>query len=117
MFDLKRAERSILVFSLVTLLIGLGLSIYNRSGRKAEVRIGRFDPDIEMPYSRVKININDASAAELSSLKGVGSVTASRILEYRELHGAFASIEEIKKVKGIGQTLFDKIKNDITAEE
>ena len=60
-----------------------------------------------------KININQASAEELTSIPGVGTVIAQRIVEYR--NGArFNSIEEIKNVKGIGDATFEKMKGSIT---
>lgn len=57
-----------------------------------------------------KININTASVEELTQLKAVGSSYAERIVEYREAHGSFKSVEEITNVKGIGpKTLADNI--------
>ena len=60
------------------------------------------------------ININTASEKELDSLPGVGPATAKRIIEYRQEKGQFASIEDIKKVKGIGDGTFKKFKDKIT---
>lgn len=60
-----------------------------------------------------KININQASASELTAIPGVGTVIAQRIVEYR--NGArFKSIEDIKNVKGIGEATFEKMKSHIT---
>lgn len=60
-----------------------------------------------------KININQASASELTAIPGVGTVIAQRIVEYR--NGArFKSIEDIKNVKGIGEATFEKMKAHIT---
>ena len=57
-----------------------------------------------------KININTASVDELTQLKNVGQSYAERIVEYREVHNGFDSIEEITEVKGIGpKTLADNI--------
>ncbi len=60
------------------------------------------------------ININTASQAELESLPGIGPTLARRIIEFREKHGPFNSIEDIKKVPGIGETTFSRIKDYIT---
>jgi comEA protein len=63
-----------------------------------------------------KININSASAKELQTLPQVGAVVAQRIIDYREKHGKFSKIEEIMKVKGIGEKMFQKLKPLITVE-
>ena len=60
------------------------------------------------------ININTADEKELQNLKGVGPVIAGRIVEYRTNNGAFQSIEDIKKVRGIGAKTFEKMKDSIT---
>lgn len=60
------------------------------------------------------ISINKATKEELLTLPGVGEAKADNILKYREEHGAFTSIEELKEVNGIGDSIFDKIKEDIT---
>lgn len=61
-------------------------------------------------------NINLASKIELDALPGIGAAYAQNILDYREEHGGFQSVEEIMKVKGIGKSTFEKIKDYITVE-
>jgi competence protein ComEA len=62
-----------------------------------------------------KININTATAQQLSDgLDGIGAVMANRIVAYRQKNGGFKTIEEIKKVSGIGEKTFEKLKNAIT---
>ena len=60
------------------------------------------------------ININTADEKELQQIKGIGPALAGRIIEYRESNGAFKSIEEIKKVRGIGDKTFEKMRDSIT---
>jgi competence protein ComEA len=60
------------------------------------------------------ININTASLEELDSLPGIGPTLAQRIIDYREEHGPFATIEEIMEVSGIGPATFENIKDLIT---
>lgn len=60
-----------------------------------------------------KININNASLLELISLPGIGEKKAQAIIEYREKIGSFKSKEDIKKVKGIGEGIYTKIKDII----
>jgi len=63
-----------------------------------------------------KVNINTASVAELETLKGIGPVLAQRITEYRESAGGFKSIEDITKVRGIGASVFEDIRNSICVD-
>lgn len=60
------------------------------------------------------ININTADQSALESLPGIGPAKASAIINYRQAHGNFKSIEEIKNVKGIGDKTFEDLKSLIT---
>jgi competence protein ComEA len=62
------------------------------------------------------ININTAGAAELEMLSGIGPVLAQRIIEYRQTHGPFQKPEDIQKVKGIGESTFERIQGMIVLE-
>lgn len=61
-----------------------------------------------------KVNINQASKEELMTLTGIGESKAKDIISYREKNGPFTSIEDIKKVSGIGETIYAQIKEAIT---
>jgi competence protein ComEA len=60
------------------------------------------------------VNINTASKEALASLPGIGEELSVRIIEYRNAHGGFQTIEDIMKVDGIGQGKFQDIKRLIT---
>ena len=60
-----------------------------------------------------KVNINTASAEELTSLKKVGLKTANRIVEYRSNVSKFKSPEDLMNVKGIGKKIFELNKDRI----
>ena len=62
-----------------------------------------------------RVDINHAGLEELMSLTGIGEGKARAIIAYREEHGSFASAEDIKKVSGIGEGIYNKFKDDITA--
>lgn len=64
--------------------------------------------------SNGKVNINTASISDFQKLSGIGEGRAKAIVEYREEHGSFRSIEDIKNVSGIGDSLYEKIKDYIT---
>ena len=59
------------------------------------------------------ININKADVAALDKLNGIGAKKAESIIAWRDKHGEFKSLDAIKDVPGIGDKLFEKIKNDI----
>jgi competence protein ComEA len=61
-----------------------------------------------------KVNINTATVEELDTLPGIGPAIAQRIIEYRQTNGPFQSIADIKKVSGIGDKLFEQLKDLIT---
>lgn len=61
-----------------------------------------------------KININAADAKILDTLPGIGPSLANKIIEYREKQGGFHSVEELKKVSGITEAKFAKLKDRIT---
>jgi len=71
-----------------------------------------------IPYKRVdennvnvKVSINTANQALLDTLPGIGEVFAKRIIDYRTVNGNFKTIEELKNVKGIGESLFESLKD------
>lgn len=59
------------------------------------------------------ININTASVEELTELPKIGESKAQAIIDYRESHGGFKSIEEITQVDGIGEATFENFKDKI----
>ncbi|MGE8078215.1 helix-hairpin-helix domain-containing protein [Peribacillus loiseleuriae] len=60
-----------------------------------------------------KINLNTATQAELETLTGVGPSKALSIIDYREKTGKFQSVEDLKKISGIGDKTFEKLKDSI----
>lgn len=64
----------------------------------------------QAPSPPRKVNINQASAAQLAFLPRVGVKAAARVIEYRKTHGPFQRSEELMEVKGIGEKLFLHLK-------
>ncbi|UED71016.1 helix-hairpin-helix domain-containing protein [Brevibacillus sp. HD3.3A] len=62
------------------------------------------------------VNLNSATVQELMTLPGIGESRAAAILEYRTQVGRFRSVDELKKVSGIGAKMFEKIKDHIVAQ-
>jgi comEA protein len=76
-----------------------------------------FETQAAPKASEKKININTASLAELQKLPRVGEKVAQRIIDFRKKNGRFRRIEDIMKVKGIGEKMFKRIKDLITVGE
>lgn len=130
---LEKTER-IIIISLVSALIlafAISASLKNRPFTKIAMESFNADDfksnDRTTPTAPVaptrstgsvkeKININEAGVEDLMKLKGVGKKRACAIAEYRYKNGSFASIDDIKNVKGVGVALFEKIKYEITVE-
>ncbi|MCL2547712.1 MAG: ComEA family DNA-binding protein [Symbiobacteriaceae bacterium] len=64
--------------------------------------------------SSAKININTASKATLETLPQIGGVRAQAIIDYRARNGPFLSIDDLKKVPGIGSGIFEQLRDLIT---
>ena len=76
----------------------------------------RYDSDGNA-VSDQPVNINTADAAELQTLDGIGEKKAAAIIEYREQHGGFSSVDELAEVPGIGEKTLDKLRGKITVED
>lgn len=91
-------------------VLGLGLSVWHwgqLSGWGLEpVEIDRL-PERVYDY---RIDINQATRVEWMQLPGVGPALSERIIEYRDEHGPFQSVEQLDKIKGIGPKTVQKLR-------
>ena len=69
---------------------------------------------VESPPLEGVVNINTASAEQLQMLPGVGEVRARAILSERKGRGGFKSIEDLRAVKGVGDSLLDRMRPYVT---
>ena len=60
------------------------------------------------------VNINTASVHHLQRISGIGETKAAAIVEYREAHGGFKSVDELVNVSGIGEKTLDTIRDKLT---
>ena len=67
-----------------------------------------------VPGKPALININTADEAQLTSLKGIGPTKAKAITQYRQEHGPFKTVDDLKKVSGIGDKTLASLKPFIT---
>lgn len=82
-----------------------------KSSEKTKVETSDFKNNNE---EGSKVNINNATSDELTSLPGIGAAKADAIVAYRRENGNFSSIEDIKNVSGIGDATFANIESMIT---
>lgn len=113
---LYSVEKGVMLYEIINLAGGL-LSNADRDGINL-IQVFNNNTSINIPYisnnsSSKLININYASIEELMTLNGIGEVKALAIIEYRK-ETMFNSIEDIMKVSGISESVFNKIKDDIT---
>jgi competence protein ComEA len=80
------------------ILVGTPPSV---AGKKAAAKISASNP----------LDLNRATIAQLDTLPGIGPVTAQRILDYRSKVGRISSVDELKKISGLGGAKFEEIKN------
>jgi competence protein ComEA len=64
-----------------------------------------------------QIDINKASAVELTAIPGVGNAIAQRIIEFRDKQGPFGRVEDLLKVRGIGEKSFQKIRPHVKVDK
>ncbi|MBP1914845.1 helix-hairpin-helix domain-containing protein [Lederbergia galactosidilytica] len=83
--------------------------------------INELGPEVSYPgemnsNNDEKVNINQADAAELETLPGIGPSKAATIIQYREENGSFKEIEELMNISGIGEKTFEKLKEQIRTQ-
>jgi len=138
MLNLTRQERFVVRFLIAFFIIGGLIHIYNskfsskpalsnvdsiksnlvdRVERNDSLYFLESEENIQPELENLReININTATKEQLMQIKGIGTVTAERIIEYRESEGKIKSVQELTKIKGIGIKTVEKIKNEVTIE-
>ena len=100
---------------------GLNYSDKVKTGSKITIskdgsaQIGLMSGEKHLIFS-IPLNINKATAQDFEALPGIGPKLGERIIEKREKLGGFKTIDDLKKVKGIGEKKFEKIKGMISVE-
>lgn len=69
------------------------------------------------PEAAGPVDINTADVLQLQTLPGIGPVLAERIVQYREEHGPFQSVEELLQVKGIGEVTLERFRSQAAVGE
>lgn len=111
------------IFLVLVILIGAGFWGLRRFN--PALFLGKPDfiavPNENQPQQSVKdkpalLNINTASTEELQTLSGIGPQMAKRIIQFREEHGNFTSVDALMEVKGLGEKTLEKLKPFIAIE-
>jgi competence protein ComEA len=103
---MKEFKKVLVLFVAMALVVAFVPALWaTEEGHQGEQEVKAMEP--------VKVNINTASAEELTQLKGVGEKYAEAIVQYREEHGPFTKAEDIQNVPGIGEKTFEANKDCI----
>lgn len=94
---------------------GINLAEQCRDGQKIYVpRAGELESEGAAGGAQAMVNINTASQKQLEELPGIGPKLAADIIKYREKNNGFSSVEELKQVKGIGDSKFEDLRELVT---
>ncbi len=94
--------------------IALSLSFLSNVGIAATSPDTKTKQPSSSPTINKKINLNTATVAELTnSFKGIGEKRANNIVSYRTEHGKYTNINDLAKVKGIGQAFVNKYSTEL----
>lgn len=69
---------------------------------------------LSVGWAMAAVNINTANLEELKTLPYIGPAKAQAIIDYRQANGPFRQIEDLKKVKGIGDGILNKVRAEVT---
>src|SRR5262249_14065412 len=101
--------RCVQVTVAVLLALGIGYVLVRGVTGYAPARAPDDMPEVAEPV-RARLDLNRASRAELALIPGLGPSRAQGIDDYRRAHGAFASVDDLRKVSGIGPKTLEKVR-------
>jgi competence ComEA-like helix-hairpin-helix protein len=140
MWGFSRLQQRAVLFLLATFMAGCMILLYRRQQQPppaAPAVVAQFErfarkPDLYKGVDKApapasippepgrvrpkQVNINRASAAELTALPGIGTVMAQRIVDYRERHGKFRRLEDLNQVHGLGKRKLAALKEWVVLE-
>ena len=105
-----------IILTVIFTAVIFGIFIYQQHGGSRAVSLSQIQNTTGHPLSFVegKINVNNATAEELTTLPGIGEKLSQRIIAYRNEHGPFLHESDLKNVSGIGDAKLDAIIDYIT---
>lgn len=116
---IARGEWVLLGMTGLFLCLLLGLFLRDRAVLEAPASV---ETRLTAPVEEVRpdpspLNLNAAGAEDLTALPGIGEALAGRIVQYREEHGPFETVEDLTKVSGIGQGKLTALEGLVTVED
>ena len=117
--NITRRELALLGLTALFLCLLWGLSLRDRAARPAPALV---ETRLTAPIETVRpdpspLDLNAATAEELTAIPGIGEALAGRIVAYREDSGPFGSVDELTNVSGIGPAKLAALEGLITVEE
>jgi len=127
MFSITPQERRIITFLVATLFVGCVIKLirYHFPQRSPDVSLISQELPVPIHSDSISvdtgdgkpsgiIDINTATPEQLQSLSGIGPHLARRIIEHRDQHGPFSSPKDITAVRGIGEKMYQRLREHIT---
>ncbi len=113
MFHFTSQERLVIIFLTFVILLGNSLQLIEKK-KPSLMNLVKVN---DLNQFRRKIDLNQASAADLEGLPYIGPTSARRIIAFRQAKGKFHSVQELEQVVGIGPGLLNKIRNLVYIKE
>lgn len=103
MLSLTKEERKVILFLIIISLMGIGVNFLGKKYSSVKA--------LACPGGNIfKVDLNKADKEALMGVPGIGEKLAQRIMEYQKQNGNFANLEDLKKIKGITDYRYNKLK-------
>lgn len=116
--QISKERRAIIIFLAVVAayfaVCGIIYALTDINERNAYVIAEPLPTEADAVPEEEKINLNTATLDDFKTLKGIGDITAQKIIEYREKYGDFLTLDELTEVDGIGEATLKKLLPYIT---